>query len=344
MTDWKTYTSSFRSQALSLNYNETEIRICLNYAHPLFEKKLPVIFDQEHLSYLVGYHLDYLRGAIYNTKPFYRYFTVNKRSGGVRNIAEPLPSLKEIQRWILDNILYKCSISRFAKGYVPDLSIRDNARFHRNQELVLKLDIKDFFPSIKAGRIFNFFKRLGYQKSVSQMLTGLCTLEGSLPQGAPTSPALSNLVVSRLDKRLSNFAVQKKIRYTRYADDITFSGTFASGEIIKLVRMASKDEGLVLNEKKIRLMKKHERQIVTGVIVNEKLQAPRQRRREFRKVMYFIQKFGLDSHLSFIGNDRRNYLKHLLGIGNHILHLNPKDTNVREHMEILHRILKESQY
>lgn len=188
----------------------------MNYAHPIFERNLPIIFDQQHLSYLVGYHLDYLKGAIYDTEAFYRYFTVNKRSGGVRQIAEPLPSLKEIQRWVLDNILYRCPINKFTKGYVPNLSIRDNARFHRKQELVLKLDIKNFFPSIKSGRVFNFFKRLGYQNHVSQMLTNLCTLNGSLPQGAPTSPALSNLVISRLDKRLSHFAIQEKIRYTRY--------------------------------------------------------------------------------------------------------------------------------
>ena len=343
MSNWQNYTSSFRKLALSYNYDETEVRICLNYAHPLFEKNLPIIFDQEHLSHLVGYQLDYLIGAIYNTEAFYRYFTVDKRSGGVRKIAEPLPSLKEIQRWILDNILYKCPISRFTKGYVPTLSIRDNARFHRNQELVLKLDIKDFFPSIKSGRVFNFFKRLGYQKAVSQMLTNLCTLNGSLPQGAPTSPALSNLIISRLDTRLSHYAIQKKIRYTRYADDMTFSGSFAPGEIIKLVRIASEDEGLILNERKIRLMKKHQRQIVTGVVVNEKLQAPRERRREFRKTMYFIKKFGIDSHISAIGNNKSNYLKHLLGVANHILHLNPKDKEVRENIELLHKIFKDSQ-
>lgn len=342
MTDWQHYTAKFRSEALNEGYDHEYVNACLNYASHLFKKNLPIIYDQDHLSLLVGYDINYIKGAVYDTSQFYRTFKIDKKSGADREISEPLPSLKEIQRWILDNILYKCPVSKFTKGFVPNLSIRDNARFHRNQKFVLKLDIKDFFPSLKSGRVFNFFKRLGYQKTVAQMLTNLCVLNKSLPQGAPTSPTLSNLIITRLDKRLSGFALKEKIRYTRYADDMTFSGDFKPSQVIKLARKVLADERLFLNERKTRLMKKHQRQIVTGVVVNEKLQAPRDLRHELRKIIYFIEKYGLDNHILFIRDEKANYLKHLLGKANYFLHINPKDQEIQNHVKFLHKLLKES--
>jgi RNA-directed DNA polymerase len=329
MVNWIQYSNEFRSSALSSGYDDDYVRLCLSYALNLHKKNLPIIYDQAHLAQLVGYDLTYLWGAAYSTEFFYRKFLVSKKSGGDREISEPLPSLKEIQRWILDNILNQCAPSRFAKGFILHRSIRDNARFHRNQPLVLKLDIKDFFPSIKAGRVYNFFKRLGYQKAVTQLLTSLCILNGQLPQGAPTSPALSNLISIRIDKRLAGFALKEKIRYTRYADDLTFSGSFRPGQVIKLVRKVLKDEGYQLNEAKTRLMERHQRQAVTGIVVNEKLQAPREMRRELRKVIFYINKFGVDSHISHIQLDKSNYVKHLLGIANHIAFVNPNDEEAK---------------
>jgi RNA-directed DNA polymerase len=344
MPDWQKYATDFRRAALEKDFNDEYVELCLNYARPLIERNLPVIYDQEHFSELVGYKLLYLLAASHSTPKFYRVFDINKKQGGVRQIAEPLPSLKEIQRWILDNILYRCQPSKFAKGFVPRASIRDNARFHRNQPLVLSLDIKDFFSSIKIGRVYNFFRRLGYQRSVLYLLTHLCTLNRCLPQGAPTSPALSNLIVLRMDRRLAGFALKEKIRYTRYADDITFSGEFEPGRIIKFVRKVVADEGLELNENKTRLMQRHKRQEVTGIVVNKKLQAPRQDRKELRKAIYFIEKYGLDSHIRHTQNFRSNYLKHLLGTANFFLFVNPKDKDAKRAVELLHRLLQETTY
>jgi RNA-directed DNA polymerase len=249
--NWESYKKEFIIKAERGNYEESYIRALLEYAFNLNSKNLPIIYDWEHFSLLVGYDSKYISGAFYKTTAFYRHYTIAKRSGGLREISEPLPSLKEIQRWILDNILYKCSVSNFAKGFVPERSIRENARFHRNQPKVLSLDLEDFFPSIKGGRVYNFFKRLGYQPKVAHLLTKLCTLNGSLPQGAPTSPALSNIISLRLDKRLSGFALKEKIRYTRYADDITFSGDFDEGQLIKFTRKVLAAEGYI-NAKKLR--------------------------------------------------------------------------------------------
>jgi RNA-directed DNA polymerase len=339
MSNWQQYSNKFRETALEHGFDDEYIQACLNYALPLYEKGLPVIYDQEHLAKLVGYQLLYLLAASHSAPKFYRFFTLSKKAGGERQIAEPLPSLKEIQRWILDNILYRCETSRFAKGFIPEVSIRDNARFHRNQPQVLSLDIKDFFPSIKIGRVFNFFRKLGYQKDVLYLLTHLCVLNKSLPQGAPTSPALSNLIVLRMDRRLSGFALKEKIRYTRYADDITFSGELNPGRIIKFVRRVIADEGLELNEAKTRLMQRHQRQEVTGIVVNEKLQAPRRDRRELRKVLYFIEKYGLDSHIRRTQSLKSNYVKHLLGVANFFLFINPNDREAKRAVEVLHRLL-----
>lgn len=340
MLDWDEYTEAFRAAALKQEYDDEYIETCFSYALPLVTKNLPLIYDAEHFSLLVGYDLDFVRIASYTAKSFYRYFSINKVSGGIREISEPLPSLKEIQRWILDNILYKCEVSKFAKGFVPEKSIKENARFHRKQPKVLSLDIENFFPSIGAGRVYNFYFRLGYQKKLAHLLTKLCTLEGSLPQGAPTSPALSNLVSLRLDKRLSGLALKEKIRYSRYADDITFSGDFDEGRLIKFTRKVLADEGYRLNEKKTRLMEQHQRQEVTGIVVNQYLQAPRTTRRELRKTMHYIKKYGIESHIQFNQITQANYVKHLLGIANFILFVNPKDEEVKSYVNYLHELLK----
>lgn len=338
MITWDSYAKQFQKEASDAGEDGNYIAICLKYAFNLFSSDLPIIYDATHFSKLVGYNLEYIVAAQYRTKSFYRHFSIKKVCGGVRDIYEPLPSLKEIQRWILDNILYKCNYSEFAKGFVIGKSIRDNARFHRKQPKVLSLDIENFFPSIKAGRIYNLFKRLGYQPRLVHLLTSLCTLNGCLPQGAPTSPALSNLISFRIDKRLSGFALKQKVRYTRYADDITFSGDFDEGKLIKFTRKILVEEGFKLNENKTRLMKQHQRQEVTGIVVNQYFQAPRTTRRELRKSMFYIKKYGIESHMQFLTISRANYIKHLLGIANFILFVNPNDAEVKEYIKYLHNL------
>lgn len=333
--EWETYSHKFQIRASEVGFTKEEITKCLDYAFNLFEKGIPIIYDQKHLSLLVGYNEEYLLRASNLARHFYRTFKIPKKNGGERIISEPLPSLKEIQNWILEEILYKLPVSKFAKAYVPKRSIKENARFHRKQKIVLTIDIMDFFGSIHYGKVFTFFLKLGYSKSVSTMLANLCSLENSLPQGAPTSPALSNLLIPRVDKRISGFTQKHKIRYTRYADDMTFSGDFEPGMMIKFVERVLDDENLKINEKKIRVRKPHQRQEVTGIVVNQKLQAPRELRRKLRQEVYYIEKYGLASHLQKLENQRANYLEHLLGITNHILFVNPNDEEVRQYRDKL---------
>lgn len=338
-SNWQEYCDQFKIKAHNQGYQDEYVAVCLNYAEKLFKNNLPIIYDEIHLSFLVGYQLFYLNGVVYNTSRYYRFFKIKKKSGADRLIAEPLPSLKEIQKWILDNILYKFTPSKFAKAFIPKRSIRENARFHKNQVLVLSLDIKDFFHNTKGGRVYKFFYNLGYQKDVAYMLTNICTLDSSLPQGAPTSPALSNLLNLRLDNKLSGFALKQNIRYTRYADDITFSGIFEPGKTINFVKKVLSQEGYELNEKKTRLMEAHQRQEVTGIVVNKKLQVSRKKRNELRKVMYFIEKYGIESHLQHVNESRVNYLKHLLGIANHFSFVNPSDIRVKNFVKTLKELI-----
>jgi len=157
---WRSYSLKFRAAAKKKGYERDEIERCISYAVTLFKQNLPIIYSHTHLSFLLGYKREYLLKASNASYAFYRQFTIPKKSGGVRIIAEPLPSLKEIQRWILNNILYKCPISDFAKAYAPDMSIKDNARFHKKQRKVLTIDIKDFFESIKFPKSTRFLKNL----------------------------------------------------------------------------------------------------------------------------------------------------------------------------------------
>jgi RNA-directed DNA polymerase len=287
----------------------------------------------------VGYRTEYLLGAAYRTESFYRQFTVPKKNGSTRTISEPLPSLKEIQRWLLADLLYKVPLSRFAKAFRSDYSIKDNARFHRRQPLVLTMDLQDFFPSIARARVYDMYRRLGYSQPVSNVLARICCYENALPQGAPTSPAISNIVCRRFDQRLGGYARRNNLRYTRYADDLTFSGQFQAGDVIGFVRKVASAEGFTVHPAKIRAMASHQRQAVTGVVVNAHLQAPRSLRRDIRQAIHYIQRHGLDGHLDVIHEKRSHYLEHLLGLVTFILFVNPSDTQARRWDEYLRRLL-----
>lgn len=334
--NFENYKISFREAAILEDFPEDYINRCLKYASSLVEKNIPIIYSLGHLSALLGISEQYIKAVAYSQDRYYRRFSILKKNGKEREICEPLPNLKAMQKWILSNILYSLPFSPYAKAFIPDRSIKDNARFHRSQPMVLSLDIKNFFPSISSILVFRFFKELGYAKKVCYYLTRICTLDGGLPQGAPTSPALSNLILKLTDGVLGDFCLQRKIRYTRYADDLTFSGRFVAGDVIKYVGGEMRKLDLFLNEEKTRLMRPNQRQEVTGIVVNEKIQVPRELRKELRKSVYYIRTFGIENHLARINEKRANYLNHLMGIANFILFINPSDKEARESMQFLH--------
>jgi RNA-directed DNA polymerase len=329
------YSKNFRAKATNAGYSEENIQKCLNYAKPLIEKGLPIIYNTTNFSRLVGYNKVYLKKAVLHTTYFYRKFDINKKSGGKREIKEPLPSLKEIQLWILQNILYELPVSRYAKAYVKKRNILDNVKFHLHKEKVMNLDIRNFFPSIKRASVEKIFLEAGYSSNLANLLSKLCCLDEFLPQGAPTSPYLSNIYMIPLDNALAEYCKSRQIRYTRYADDMTFSGEFDEQELIDFTIKSLVDLKLKLNEAKSKVMKQNVRQIVTGVVVNDKLQVPKSVRNNIRLEMYYLEKKGLAEHLKFTKNNKSNYIDHLEGKINHALHVNGDDKELLAYKEYL---------
>lgn len=333
--EWNEYKVTFCKIAKRNGKSEEYCEECMIYAQNLWTNKIPIIYTQEHLCALLGYLPIYVYAAANSPERFYRQFSIPKKNGGIRIISEPLPNLKEIQKWILENILYNLKVSAYAKAYIPGKSIKDNVRFHRRQKKVLSLDIKSFYDCLTNWMVFQLFMENGYNESVAMMLTGLCCLNGSLPQGAPTSAALSNLLMKKFDEIVGKYCKEKEIRYTRYADDMTFSGDFDEVQVIRFIRKNLKSMGLKLNKNKTRVRKQGQQQEVTGIVVNYKTQVPKTVRKEIRKNMYYIQKYGLESHLNYIGTERKNYIGHLMGQISYALFINPKDREMKRYKHIL---------
>ncbi|HTI61114.1 reverse transcriptase family protein [Mucilaginibacter sp.] len=337
------YEKRFRIKAYEAGYSEDDIQKCLIYAKPLLDKNLPVIYNTANLSALVGYNKSYLKKSALFTNSFYRSFSVRKKnSNKLRYLKEPLPSLKEIQIWILENILYLIPVSKFAKAYVPKRNILENVRFHKNKDKIVSLDIENFFPSIRRTYVENIFKALGYSSNVSNLLSKLCCCDEILPQGAPTSPYLSNLYLREFDDNIAGYCLQKKIRYTRYADDLTFSGTFDENELINFVKNELILIKLNLNKEKTKILKPDQRQIVTGIVVNKIIQIPKDQRKQIRQEIYYLKKYGLTDHLIKTKNFRSNYIGHLIGKINYALYVNPNDNEMKEYKEYLYASYIES--
>lgn len=345
------YKKKFSDLAISNGYSKEFVEKCLNYSEPLLLLDLPVIYSIKHLSELVGYSQSYLTRSIISTSFFYRHFKIKKKNGKFRCISEPLPSLKEIQHFILKDILYTQKVSKYCKSYIPKKNIKEYLKFHVNEKEILTLDLKDFFPSIKFELVHNYFSQLGYSSDVSFYLSCITTYcdkqkkfdekERYLPQGAPTSPYLSNLILRDFDNYIGAYCSEVKIKYTRYADDLAFSGDkINKKEIIDFVCEKLEKLGLNLNLEKINLMKHNRQQLISGVVVNDKIQLPKQKRNEIRQIMYFIIKYGLESHLEKIKEKRDNYILHLLGRVQYGINLNPNDLELRKYREILKKVYK----
>lgn len=333
--DFSQYKETFTHDARKKGYLEQNIQRCLDYAEVLFAHDVPVIYNPTHLSLLVGYKKEFLKKAALYPKRYYRDFEISKKNGSKRLISEPLPSLKEIQIWILRNILYKVPTSPFAKAYKPNVSILENLRFHKNQPKVLTLDLENFFPSIGFKTVQKEFLELGYSKMVSTLITKLCIRDGCLPQGAPTSPYLSNLIFKKADAIISDYCKQKKIRYTRYADDLSFSGDFDEKKLFHKVTETVGKLNLHINKNKTKLMTPNSRQTVIGIVVNEKPQVAFHKRNDLRQAMYYIRKFGFEEHREYKEIDQKNYLEHLLGKINFVLQINPRDSEFIHYKSIL---------
>ena len=312
--DKKHYLETLATEILQAGYGEKYVDRCVRYASRLLENGLPVIFDTKHLSLLIGIRPGDLTKMIFAEDLFYRQIGIPKKAGGIRQLDIPSYDLKYIQHWILINILYNIPISNYAFGFQLNKSIVDNARVHTNKHCVINIDIKDFFPSISFERIFRIFVYYGYTKEVSFILSKLCTYKGRLPQGSPASPYISNIVCLKLDARLASLAKTYKADYSRYADDITFSGKSDIKSILNPAQKIIRDEGFNLNRDKTRVLYANQRQEVTGLIVNgNRVRIPKVYKRKLLQELYYCSKFGVEDHLKRIGCDKAFYKEHIYG-------------------------------
>jgi hypothetical protein len=232
--------------------------------------------------------------ALSALRPRYREIMVPKRSGGKRRLCVPDDRLKALQRCILHRLLARLKCHAAATGFQRGQSIVTHARRHAGQAVVVRLDVKDFFPATAAGRVYTYLRKIGWDRPAAGLLTRLCTHRGGLPQGAPTSPRLSNLVNHRLDCRLAGMAAKLGIGYSRYADDITLS--FPDDDcrlvryLIRFVRRVAHEAGYRLHgSKKLRIRRRHQQQRVTGLVVNQGVRLPREVRRRLRAVEHHLR-------------------------------------------------------
>jgi retron-type reverse transcriptase len=285
----------------------------------LLENQLPAISKVSQLCEALNLTVSELRRLCYqreaSTYSHYTRFEIPKRSGGMRAIWAPLPKLKQAQHWILHEILERLLVHGAAHGFLSGRSIATNAAEHCNSQLLVKLDIENFFPTISWKRVKGVFRKAGYPEQIATLLALLCTeapreivqhngkthyvalAERCLPQGAPTSPALTNALCLRLDRRITGFADKAGWRYTRYADDLTFS--FAAdnqnqadiSRLLGTVKRILGEEGFKVNVKKTHVIRPHQAQQVTGLIVNG-TQTPRVNRslkRQMRAALHNLQ-------------------------------------------------------
>jgi RNA-directed DNA polymerase len=290
------------------------------YAETLMRRGLPVLFDRGHLAYVTCLRSSVIAWLATTPSRNYTTFRMAKRSGGSREITAPRPALKHVQMWIHQQITSRLTPHEACHGFVVGRSIVSNAEPHTDQAIVLKLDLLDFFPSVSRRAVFRTYRRIGYNRAVANLLTSLTTLRGGLPQGAPTSPQLANLAAYEMDVRLAAYCQRRGLAYTRYADDLTFSGTPAAHVGAKrMIETIIRGSGFRPNEVKTRYMRKSERQAVTGIVVNELTNWPRDRVRRLRQEIYYLEKYGPSQHLAHRGVNHARYKEHMYG---HVFALN----------------------
>ena len=244
----------------------------------------------EELARRLGMPADDLRAF----SPRYRKVFIKKRAGGERQLLVPHKRTKELQRKLLDRVLRRLRAHDRAVGFERGRSIVHNALPHAGQSVVVHLDAVDFFPSTAADRLERYFRRIGWNKAAAELLVRLTTHDNGLPQGAPTSPRLSNLVNYLLDLQMTRLAERWKVQYTRYADDISFSfpkdyPRHVRGVIQKAGRILKVHGYQMHKRRKLHIRRQHQQQAVTGLVVNEQVNLPRWRRRQLRAVRHHLR-------------------------------------------------------
>lgn len=285
--------------------------------------------------------LSLLYGLSNHTEEHYQKIQIPKRNGAWRTLYVPDSLLKYVQKQILHKVLTQLPVSYCASAYKKGCSLKKNAAPHTGKSIVLKLDILDFFGNITYISVYQHaFPGELFPPPVRTLLAHLCCYRDFLPQGAPTSPYISNLVLFPFDRYMERWCKNQNITYTRYCDDLTFSGSFEPEAVIRKVSSFLLRMGFEINPKKMKICPQGQRQIITGIVVNEKTQVPKTYRRNLRQEIYYIEKFGLSEHLAHIHLDLtpEKYLEHLKGKLRYVLQINPQDREFQEALARLNKI------
>jgi RNA-directed DNA polymerase len=315
----------------------------------LRRQQLPELCDAPQIAAALGVSvgelrfLAFARGA--SLVSHYVEFMIPKRTGGERKISAPLPRLKRAQRWIAEQILARVPVHGAAHGFLRQRSIVSNARPHVGTPVVVNLDLQDFFPSVCYRRVRGLFRALGYSEAAATIFALICThpremaqveidgqtyhvalAERALPQGAPTSPAITNLICRDLDAGLTKIAAALGFCYTRYADDLTFSAQRppadgAVGQLLRRARFLVEKNGFRVHPEKTRVLRRSRRQEVTGIVVNERPAICRATLRRFRATLKQIERDGPDGKH---WNGNTNVIAAIAGFASYVAMVDPQ--------------------
>lgn len=275
------------------------------------DRQPPLLLTRQNVASMLGVEAEKLTWWVWALEERRRYthFEIQRRNGGTREIAAPIAPIKAIQRDLAELLASWYSPSTHVHGYAAGRSIQTNARPHIRQQWVLKVDLKDFFPTINFGRVRGLFLAHPFEfgADAATLLAQICCHRKALPQGAPTSPIISNLICRSMDKQLAELARRERCYFTRYADDLTFSTdrtafpatlAFLEGtkaEVGSELETIITSNGFLINQNKTRLVRRWQRQRVTGLVVNRTVNVPRAYIRDIRNLLHIWERHGQDA-------------------------------------------------
>ncbi|OBW57005.1 hypothetical protein A9986_09665 [Solibacillus silvestris] len=312
------------------NIDKENKNILIENSKYLYSKGLPIFLDERHVSLVFN-----IEG---NIKSFVENSTshhiIKKHNGDSRDVFVPSEHLKEIQNWLLVNILEKKMISNSTYSFVKGKSIIDHALNHiyLKDFWLVTFDVKDFFPSIRKDAIKNIFFELGYTSDISDTLSSFCSIKNNLVQGFPTSPIISNIYLNELDSVLQEFCQSHNITYSRYADDLAFSGEGEKiqkslyDKLYQLVVNTLAIYELKLNKNKIKIYDYNHPKKLTGIMLTTNgIRVPLKIKKKILKEIYYCEKYGVEDHLKKTGRlELANYKGYIYGIAGFIRMVEPE--------------------
>lgn len=297
--------------------------------------RLPFIYDIYQLCNFLMIKPNKLFYILNNINKQYKKIIIKKRNGKDRILYSPSLNLDSCQRLIRRLIFEKMPVSQYAKAYVKGTSLYDNALPHVNKKYILKLDITDFFGSIDLWQVYtSAFNTRYFPKHIGCILATLCCKDGSLPQGASSSPALSNIVMRNFDNNIGKWCKKNDIAYTRYCDDMTFSSDKPLYSVYRKAKSMLNEMGFEINENKTHFVTNANRQSVTGLTVNKKVAVSADYKRKLRQDIYYALKFGFSDSIIRSGKnkfitessaDAYGYYCHLVGRVRYVLQIEPQN-------------------